>query len=66
MKKTSSQNITEATITTDLDGLMNLLGCGKETAKSIGELAGAKVKTNSRRAIYSIEKVKLYCMTYTY
>ena len=66
MRKTNNQNITENTITTDLEGLMQLLGCGKDTAKSIGELAEARVMTNSRRTIYSIEKIKKYCSDKTY
>lgn len=66
MNKTNNQTITNSTITTDVEGLMQLLGCGKETAKSIGELAEARVKTNSRRTIYSIEKIKAYCLTNTY
>lgn len=66
MNKTQNQIITDSTITTDVYGLMQLLGCGKETAKSIGELAEARVKTNSRRIIYSVEKVKAYCLTHSY
>ena len=66
MNKTQKQAITDNTITTDLEGLMQLLGCGKDTARAIGELAEARVKTNSRRTIYSIEKIKNYCANHTY
>ena len=66
MNKTNTQIITESTITTDVEGLIQLLGCGRETAKAIGELAQARDKTNSRRTIYSIEKIKDYCLTHTY
>ena len=66
MNKTNTQIITESTITTDVEGLIQLLGCGRETAKAIGELAQARAKTNSRRTIYSIEKIKDYCLTHTY
>ena len=66
INKTNTQIITESTITTDVEGLIQLLGCGRETAKAIGELAQARVKTNSRRTIYSIEKIKDYCLTHTY
>lgn len=66
MNKTNNQTITDSTITTDIEGLMQLLGCGKETAKSIGELAEARVVTNCRRAIYSIDKIKKYCSNNTY
>lgn len=66
MNKTKKQTITDSTITTDLEGLMQLLGCGKDTAKAIGELAEARVKTNSRRTIYSIDKIKKYCTNHTY
>ena len=66
MNKTNIQIITDSTITTDVEGLMQLLGCGKETAKSIGELAEARVRTNSRRTIYSIDKIKDYCIKHSY
>lgn len=66
MNKTNIQTITDSTITTNVEGLMQLLGCGKETAKSIGELAETRVKTNNRRTIYSIEKIRNYCLTNTY
>ncbi len=65
MNKTNTQIITDSSITTDLNGLMKLLGCGKETAKTIGELAEARVKTNNRRTIYSIEKIKQYCLNHS-
>ena len=66
MKKTREQVITESTITTDIEGLIQLLGCGKETAKAVAERAEARVRTDGRRVIYSIEKIKKYCADNTF
>lgn len=46
-------------ITVDLDTLALMLGCGKVTAREIGECAAAKVVIG-RRVLYSVDKVKAY------
>ncbi len=61
MNKTGLQTITQNTIATDLEGLSELLGCGKETARTIAQLAEARIQTGSKRTIYSLEKVREYC-----
>lgn len=66
MNKTALQTISESTIATDIDGLVQILGCGKETARNIAELAEARIATNSRRALYSIEKIKKYISKESY
>ena len=58
MNKTNTQIITESTITTDVEGLIQLLGCGRETAKAIGELAQARVVVNGR---FCPQSVRNFC-----
>ncbi len=66
MNRTNLQTISENTIATDLNGLSELLGCGKDTARTIAKLAEAKVETGSKRSIYSLEKVKTYCARHSH
>ena len=66
MNKTSLKTISENSIATDLNGLSELLGCGKDTARTIAKLAEARVQTGSKRTIYSIDKVREYCAKRTY
>lgn len=66
MNKTNLQTISESTIATDIDGLVQILGCGKETARTIARLAEARVSTNSRRTIYSLDKIREYVAKNSY
>ena len=66
MNRTNDQKITTSTIATDIDGLVQILGCGKETARSIAQMAGARVSTNSRRTIYSLDKIREYVAKNSY
>jgi hypothetical protein len=66
MNKTHTRNVTENTIAVDIDGLMQILGCGRETARTIAKLAQAQIETNSRRALFSVEKIREYCETHSF
>ena len=46
-------------ITVDIKKLSAMLSCGKDTAKKIGELSGARIKIG-RRVLYSIPKINKY------
>ena len=43
----------------DIKMLCEMLSCGKDTAKKIGELAGARIKIG-RRVLYSVSKIRKY------
>lgn len=43
----------------DIDGLQNLLSCGKATCRKIADEAGAAVRFG-RRKLYSVQKIKAY------
>lgn len=58
MNKTSTTK-SDNKITVDTAELMNMLCCGKRTATSIGEKAGAVIKVG-RRKLYSVKKVEAY------
>ena len=66
MNKTNLQSMSESTSATDIDGLVQILGCGKETARTIARLAEARVSTNSRRTIYSLDKIREYVAKNSY
>lgn len=44
----------------DLDGLMQMLGCGEPTARMIAEKSHAKLNIGSRRVLYCVDKVREY------
>ena len=50
---------TEYAIAVDIEQLSAMLGCGKTTAKQLGELAGARIVIG-RRVLYSVRKVEQY------
>lgn len=56
-KKESRRSITKLAV--DINELTALLGCGKATARKIGEQSGAKFKVG-RRALYRIAAVESY------
>ena len=58
MQKTKNRK-TEHSITVDIEQLSAMLGCGKTTAKQIGEAAGARIMMG-RRVLYSVRKVEEY------
>ena len=66
MNKTSLKPVDASSITTDLTGLTKLLGCGEATARTIGRKAEARVKTDSRRTLYFVEKIRKYCENHSY
>lgn len=46
-------------ITVDIEHLAAMLSCGKDTARKIGEDAGARI-TIGRRVLYSVRKIENY------
>ena len=58
MQKTKNRK-TEHSISVDIEQLSAMLGCGKTTAKQIGEAAGARIVIG-RRVLYSVRKVEEY------
>lgn len=58
MRKTT-QRETDMKLTTDLPGLMAMLGAGRQTAVQIAEEAGAGFKVGRRR-LYLVSKVEQY------
>ena len=47
-------------ITTDVRGVMAMLGVGRNKAREIGEAVGAVIRISTRRTLYSVEKIKTY------
>lgn len=58
MNKTKYRN-TEKPVTVDVEQLAAMLGCGKATARKIGEQAEARIAIG-RRVLYSVDKVSRY------
>ena len=58
MQKTMERK-TDHAIAVDIEQLAAMLGCGKTTARQIGESSGAKI-TIGRRVLYSVSKVERY------
>ncbi len=58
MQKTKERK-TDHAISVDIDQLAAMLGCGRTTARQIGEDAGAKIVIG-RRVLYSVSKVERY------
>ena len=58
MQKTKNRK-TEHSISVDIEQLSAMLGCGKTTAKQIGEAAEARIVIG-RRVLYSVRKVEEY------
>jgi len=48
------------TLAVDITGAAQLLSCGIQTAKTIVNLAEAKIDVPGRRALYSTEKIRDY------
>ena len=46
-------------ITVDIERLAAMLSCGKDTARKIGEDAGARIVIG-RRVLYSVRKIESY------
>ena len=66
MRETTKHDTTQDTIAVDIYGLMELLSCGKPTAKEIGEKSESRIPTSGRRVLYSVEKIKNYISTHSY
>lgn len=58
MQKTS-MNQNEMMLTTDLAGLKNMLGCGRQTAEDVAENANAVIRIG-RRKLYHVARVREY------
>ena len=50
-------------ITTNVQGVMELFGIGRNKAMQIGKEAGAVIRLGTRRTLYSVEKIKTYMET---
>lgn len=59
MHKTKQGSVNDSTITTNADGLMQLLGCGKATATQIGTAAQAKIQIG-KRVLWHIPSIRKY------
>ena len=65
MRKTTHRDVdTQNKITVDIEGLQNLLDCGKGTARQIGEASGAIISIG-RRKFYVVRKVEAYLNSLT-
>lgn len=60
MNKSTIPNNPQNAITTNLNGVMELLGVGKSTAIKIGKESGALVKLSTRRNLYKVDVLKAY------
>lgn len=49
----------ENVLTTDINGLTSMLGCGIDTAIRIGKESGARIQIG-RRVLYKVSKVEEY------
>ena len=58
MNKTNTKD-NDIKLTTNTEGLLAMLGCGRTTAFKIGEEAHAKIKVG-RRTLWSVEKIQNY------
>ena len=58
MRKTRERNSVRK-LTVDIDGLCGMLSCGRDTARKIGECAGARIVIG-RRVLYSVSQIELY------
>ncbi len=58
MNKTNS-NKTGEQLAVDINGLSQMLSCGKATARKIGEDAESRIMIG-RRVLYSVSKIKDY------
>ena len=52
-------NSNETKVMVDINGLQDMLSCGKTTANQIGEKAGAVIKFG-RRKLYNVFKITSY------
>jgi len=59
MNKTIKQATPQNAITVNIDGAVELLGCGKATARKIGEESGAVIKLGHRN-LYKVDVLKEY------
>ena len=51
-------------ITTDVRGIMAMLGVGRNKAREIGEAAGAVIHISTRRNLYLVDRIKTYMENY--
>ncbi len=58
MRKTKERD-SEKRIAVDIEALSGMLSCGRDTARKIGEDAGARICIG-RRVLYSVSKVEKY------
>ena len=60
MNKSTRPNNPQNAITTNLNGVMELLGVGKSTAIKIGKESGALIKLSTRRNLYKVDVLRDY------
>lgn len=63
MEKTMERK-TDHSISVDIEHLAAMLGCGRATARQIGEDAGAKIVIG-KRVLFSVSKVEKYIESIT-
>lgn len=44
----------------DLEGLQEILSCGRKVATEIGTAAGARIHIGSRRTLWNVDKIQKY------
>jgi hypothetical protein len=64
MNKTKLVEDTGTRLAVDITGLAQMLGSGKQTAREVGEAAGASFKIGRRR-LYHVPKIEAYLDTLT-
>lgn len=65
MRKTTQTDISSA-MAVDVKGLMQLLSCGEQTAREIGEKSHSRIPSKGRRVLYSVDKVRNYLESNSY
>ena len=59
MNKTNTSQNTVVPLTVNMEQLSQMLNCGVQTARKIGEQAEARIVVG-RRVLYSVEKIQRY------
>lgn len=59
MNKTNTNQNTVVPLTVNMEQLSQMLNCGVQTARKIGEQAEARIVVG-RRVLYSVEKIQRY------
>lgn len=67
MNKRTTRSIQMENLLLDLDGIAQILSVGKNQAKKIAELAGARVVLPSAKtARYNVDKIREYINSHSY